>query len=72
VNAYKGNEVLLDYPSTKGAIEAFTRALSLQFIKKGIRVNSVAPGPIWMPFITGVGLVKLPLFCHDVPMGRAG
>jgi len=72
VNAYKGNEALLDYTSTKGAIEAFTRALSLQLIKKGIRVNSVAPGPIWTPFITGIGLLKLPLFGHDVPMGRAG
>ncbi|MFD1468458.1 SDR family oxidoreductase [Hymenobacter caeli] len=72
VNAYKGNEMLLDYTSTKGAIEAFTRALSLQLIKKGIRVNSVAPGPIWTPFIVGVGLLKLPLFGHDTPMGRAG
>lgn len=72
VNAYKGHEQLLDYTSTKGAIEAFTRALSLQLIKKGIRVNSVAPGPIWTPFIVGVGLLKLPLFGHDTPMGRAG
>ncbi|RZK31331.1 MAG: SDR family oxidoreductase, partial [Hymenobacter sp.] len=72
VNAYKGNEALLDYTSTKGAIEAFTRALSLQLIKKGIRVNSVAPGPIWTPFITGAGLLKIPLFGHDVPMGRCG
>lgn len=72
VNGFKGNELLLDYTSTKGAITAFTRALSLQLIKKGIRVNSVAPGPIWTPFITGIGLLKLPLFGHDVPMGRAG
>jgi len=72
VNGFKGNEMLLDYTSTKGAITAFTRALSLQLIKKGIRVNSVAPGPIWTPFITGVGLLKLPIFGHDVPMGRAG
>lgn len=72
VNAYKGNEALLDYTSTKGAIEAFTRALSLQLVKKGIRVNSVAPGPIWTPFITGAGLLKVPVFGHDVPMGRAG
>ncbi|WP_151086801.1 SDR family oxidoreductase [Hymenobacter baengnokdamensis] len=72
VNAYKGNEQLLDYTSTKGAIEGFTRALSLQLIKKGIRVNSVAPGPIWTPFVTGAGLLKLPMFGHDVPMGRAG
>ncbi len=72
VNGFKGNEMLLDYTSTKGAITAFTRALSLQLIKKGIRVNSVAPGPIWTPFITGIGVLKLPLFGHDVPMGRAG
>ena len=72
VNAFKGNELLLDYTSTKGAILAFTRALSLQLIKKGIRVNSVAPGPIWTPFVTAVGLLKLPLFGRDVPMGRAG
>ena len=72
VNAYKGNEALLDYTSTKGAIEAFTRALSLQLVKKGIRVNSVAPGPIWTPFITGAGLLKVPVFGHNTPMGRAG
>ncbi len=72
VNGFKGNELLLDYTATKGAITAFTRALSLQLIKKGVRVNSVAPGPIWTPFITGIGLLKLPLFGHDVPMGRAG
>ncbi len=72
VNAYKGHEQLLDYTSTKGAIEAFTRALSLQLIKKGIRVNSVAPGPIWTPFITGAGLLKVPVFGREVPMGRAG
>ncbi|TPG62407.1 SDR family oxidoreductase [Hymenobacter nivis] len=72
VNGYKGNELLLDYTSTKGAITAFTRALSLQLVSKGIRVNSVAPGPIWTPFVTAVGFLKLPLFGHDVPMGRAG
>jgi NAD(P)-dependent dehydrogenase (short-subunit alcohol dehydrogenase family) len=72
VNAYKGNEQLVDYTATKGAIEAFTRALSLQLVKKGIRVNSVAPGPIWTPFVTGAGLLKLPFFGKDVPMGRAG
>jgi NAD(P)-dependent dehydrogenase (short-subunit alcohol dehydrogenase family) len=72
VNGFKGNELLLDYTSTKGAITAFTRALSLQLIKKGIRVNSVAPGPIWTPFVTAAGFFKLPVFGHDVPMGRAG
>ncbi len=72
VNAFKGNEALLDYTATKGAILAFTRALSLQLVKQGIRVNGVAPGPIWTPFITGVGFLKLPFFGQDVPMGRAG
>ncbi|HEX8507143.1 MAG TPA: SDR family oxidoreductase [Hymenobacter sp.] len=72
VNGFKGNELLIDYTSTKGAITAFTRALSLQLIKKGIRVNSVAPGPIWTPFVTAAGFFKLPVFGHDVPMGRAG
>lgn len=51
VTAYKGNEQLMDYSSTKGAIVAFTRALSLSLIKKGIRVNAVAPGPVWTPLI---------------------
>ena len=51
VNAYKGNKTLLDYTSTKGAIVAFTRALALQLAEKGIRVNGVAPGPVWTPLI---------------------
>ena len=72
VNAFKGNEALLDYTATKGAILAFTRALSLQLIGQGIRVNGVAPGPIWTPFVTGMGMLKLPFFGKDVPMGRAG
>ncbi|KAL6580506.1 Glucose and ribitol dehydrogenase [Orobanche minor] len=51
VNAYKGNAKLLDYTATKGAIVAFTRGLALQLVDKGIRVNGVAPGPIWTPLI---------------------
>lgn len=51
VTAYKGNEQLMDYASTKGAIVAFTRSLSISLIKKGIRVNAVAPGPVWTPLI---------------------
>src|SRR5262249_28343898 len=51
VTAYQGSPTLLDYSSTKGAIVAFTRALSLSLIEKGIRVNAVAPGPIWTPLI---------------------
>jgi NAD(P)-dependent dehydrogenase (short-subunit alcohol dehydrogenase family) len=51
VTAYKGNPKLLDYSSTKGAIVAFTRSLSQALVEKGIRVNGVAPGPIWTPLI---------------------
>ena len=51
VNAYIGRPDLLDYTSTKGAIVAFTRGLSNQFVSKGIRVNAVAPGPVWTPLI---------------------
>lgn len=51
VTAYKGNETLVDYSSTKGAIVAFTRSLSQSLIRRGIRVNAVAPGPVWTPLI---------------------
>ncbi len=51
VTAYQGNPTLLDYAATKGAIVAFTRSLSKQLLKRGIRVNGVAPGPIWTPLI---------------------
>jgi len=47
INAYVGRPDLLDYTSTKGAIVAFTRGLSNQYVSKGIRVNAVAPGPVW-------------------------
>ncbi|TYZ09330.1 SDR family oxidoreductase [Hymenobacter lutimineralis] len=73
VNAFAGHEQLLDYTSTKGAITAFTRGLALQLASKGIRVNSVAPGPIWTPFIPSTAsALKVPLFGRDTPMGRAG
>ena len=73
VNGFKGNAQLIDYTSTKGAITAFTRALALQLIEKGIRVNSVAPGPIWTPFIpSSAGALKTAVFGRQVPMGRAG
>ncbi|KAK0608468.1 hypothetical protein LWI29_031142 [Acer saccharum] len=49
VNAYAGNPTMLDYSATKGAIVAFTRSLALQLVEKGIRVNAVAPGPVWTP-----------------------
>lgn len=51
VNAYIGRPDLLDYTSTKGAIVSFTRGLSNQFVGKGIRVNAVAPGPVWTPLV---------------------
>ncbi len=73
VTAYKGSAHLLDYSATKGAITAFTRSLSQALAKKKIRVNAVAPGPIWTPLIpsTFPG-EKVETFGSDVPMGRAG
>lgn len=65
--------MLLDYSSTKGAIVAFTRSLSLSLAKKGIRVNAVAPGPIWTPLIPSTfPKEKVASFGADTPMGRAG
>ncbi|MCT7974119.1 SDR family oxidoreductase [Laspinema olomoucense] len=73
VTAYKGNETLLDYSSTKGAIVAFTRALSQKVVSKGIRVNGVAPGPIWTPLIPATfPPEKVASFGQQVPMKRAG
>lgn len=73
VTAYQGNPQLLDYSSTKGAIVAFTRSLSLSLIKKGIRVNGVAPGPIWTPLIPSTfPEEKVQSFGEQVPMKRAG
>src|SRR5438093_7298365 len=71
VPAYRGSGGLLDYASTKGAIVAFTRSLSENLIKKGIRVNGVAPGPIWTPLIPSTfPPEKVEKFGKDVPMGR--
>jgi NAD(P)-dependent dehydrogenase (short-subunit alcohol dehydrogenase family) len=73
VTPYKGSPELLDYSSTKGAIVAFTRSLSLQLVEKGIRVNAVAPGPIWTPLIPATFPEdKVKTFGQNVPMGRAG
>ncbi|KAI3958782.1 hypothetical protein MKX01_023458 [Papaver californicum] len=72
INAYRGNASLLDYTSTKGAIVSFTRGLSLQLVSKGIRVNGVAPGPVWTPLIpASFSEEKLKEFGTEVPMGRA-
>ena len=73
VTAYHGNPTLLDYSSTKGAIVAFTRSLALSLVEKGIRVNAVAPGPIWTPLITSTFPdEKINTFGKDTPMKRAG
>lgn len=73
VTAYKGSPQLLDYSSTKGAIVAFTRSLSQGLIEQGIRVNGVAPGPIWTPLIPSTfPAEKVASFGSDVPMKRAG
>ncbi|BAV04242.1 oxidoreductase [Filimonas lacunae] len=71
VTAYRGSEALLDYSSTKGAIVSFTRSLSQQLIKKGIRVNGVAPGPVWTPLIpSSFDEEKVASFGQDIAMGR--
>lgn len=73
VTAYRGSPHLLDYSSTKGAIVAFTRSLALSLVEKGIRVNAVAPGPIWTPLIpASFPAEKVDKFGEDVPMKRAG
>jgi NAD(P)-dependent dehydrogenase (short-subunit alcohol dehydrogenase family) len=73
VTAYRGSKHLLDYASTKGAIVAFTRALANMLAEKGIRVNAVAPGPIWAPLIPA-SFTPEEVESHgkSVPMGRAG
>ncbi|MCY6369108.1 SDR family oxidoreductase [Clostridium ganghwense] len=73
VTAYEGHETLIDYSATKGAINTFTRSLSLNLANAGIRVNGVAPGPIWTPLIpSSFSKEKVANFGHNTPMGRAG
>ncbi|NLR40985.1 SDR family oxidoreductase [Novosphingobium sp. ERW19] len=74
ITSHKGEPELLDYSSTKGAITAFTRALSEQLVGHGIRVNAVAPGPIWTPLnpCGGATEEKLEHFGENTPMGRPG
>jgi NAD(P)-dependent dehydrogenase (short-subunit alcohol dehydrogenase family) len=73
VTAYRGSSHLVDYASTKAAIVGFTRSLALALADKGIRVNGVAPGPIWTPLIPATfEAEEVATFGSDVPMGRAG
>jgi NAD(P)-dependent dehydrogenase (short-subunit alcohol dehydrogenase family) len=73
ITAYKGNAILLDYSATKGAIVTFTRSLSESLIKQGIRVNGVAPGPIWTPLIPSTfNESQVASFGKSTPIGRAG
>ncbi len=73
VTAYKGSPQLLDYSATKGAIVAFTRSLAMNLVKQGIRVNAVAPGPIWTPLIPSTfSAEQVGEFGEQVPMARAG
>ncbi|GAB3171919.1 SDR family oxidoreductase [Telluribacter humicola] len=73
VTAYEGSPQLLDYSSTKGAIVAFTRSLSKNLAEKGIRINAVAPGPIWTPLIPATfNEEKVASFGQNTPLGRPG
>lgn len=73
ITAYEGNEQLLDYSATKGAIVTFTRSLAKSLASQGIRVNGVAPGPIWTPLIPSTfSSDQVAVFGSTTPMGRAG
>ena len=74
ITSYEGSKELLDYSATKGAITAFTRSLSENLVGDGIRVNAVAPGPIWTPLNPCGGSTpeKMKTFGEDTPMGRPG
>ena len=73
-NAYDPNDDLIDYASTKAAIQNLTRGMAKQLAKKGIRVNAVSPGPIWTPLQVAGGQLpgKMHEFGQDTPLGRAG
>ncbi|WP_280145727.1 SDR family oxidoreductase [Bacillus amyloliquefaciens] len=73
INPYRGNPQLIDYTATKGAINGFTRSMAQALVKDGIRVNAVAPGPIWTPLIPATFSGEtVASFGQDTPMGRAG
>jgi len=71
ITAFRGNPDLMDYSATKAAIIGFTRSLSQSLVSQGIRVNAVAPGPVWTPLIpASFDEEKVAEFGNDVPMGR--
>jgi NAD(P)-dependent dehydrogenase (short-subunit alcohol dehydrogenase family) len=71
ITGLEGEKTLLDYSATKGAIHAFTKSLAQNLVDKGIRVNAVAPGPVWTPLNTQAKPAKeVPKFGADVAMGR--
>jgi NAD(P)-dependent dehydrogenase (short-subunit alcohol dehydrogenase family) len=74
IQAYSPSESLVDYATTKASINAFSKALAQQLAPKGIRVNVVAPGPVWTPLQTAGGQPpeKLPEFGTQTPLGRPG
>ncbi|WP_423811395.1 SDR family oxidoreductase [Pseudohongiella acticola] len=73
ITAYKGNPVLIDYSATKGAVTSFTRSLSLNLAERGIRVNGVAPGPVWTPLIPSTFEEDtVSTFGANTPLGRPG
>ena len=73
ITAYEGNESLIDYSATKGALVALTRSLSQALIPKGIRVNAVAPGPVWTPLIpASFDAERVSKHGENAPMARAG
>ncbi|WP_460669764.1 SDR family oxidoreductase [Larkinella ripae] len=73
VVSYRGSKALIDYASTKGAVTAFTRSLSQHLVERSIRVNAVAPGPIWTPLIVSTKTEKeVAEFGKDTPLGRVG